>query len=235
MKASKIIVILALTILLGVITASSSTILLKTFVNITLFDMNNNFLGKYENSHLYWTGSEATIYIDYTDNNSENIFLTGWKAYNASLYNYGMYYRSDYKKYTYTEGRFTSDYKMKELASQLKKSTVEETIMATLEWADYNLAYMTSTAWQKSAMMTFSKKSGVCEDHATLIVSLLRLNGIPTRLVEGINPSTTTPNNGHAWAETLYPDKDGWLYWKPIDSLSPNYYKTNYIKTGETN
>ena len=73
-----------------------------------------------------------------------------------------------------------------------------------------------------TAANAFESGAGVCQDHAHIIIGIVRHLGIPARyvtgyLVTGIGASSTA---AHAWAEVLVPDL-GWVGFDVANCLCP--------------
>ena len=73
----------------------------------------------------------------------------------------------------------------------------------------------------------FTRKSGYCEHYATAMVVMLRVLGIPARLVTGFlhgewndfgNYYTVRQRDAHAWVEVLFP-RSGWITFDPTPSV----------------
>src|SRR5213594_1977453 len=73
----------------------------------------------------------------------------------------------------------------------------------------------------------FTRKSGYCEHYATTMVVMLRVLGIPARLVTGFlhgewndfgNYYTVRQRDAHAWVEVLFP-RSGWITFDPTPSV----------------
>src|SRR5881628_1472947 len=74
----------------------------------------------------------------------------------------------------------------------------------------------------------FTRKSGYCEHYATTMVVMLRVLGIPARLVTGFlhgewndfrNYYTVRQRDAHAWVEVLFP-RSGWITFDPTPSVA---------------
>lgn len=73
----------------------------------------------------------------------------------------------------------------------------------------------------------FARKTGYCEHYATAMVVMLRILGIPARLVTGFlhgewnefgNYYTVRQRDAHAWVEVLFP-RSGWMTFDPTPSV----------------
>jgi transglutaminase-like putative cysteine protease len=78
----------------------------------------------------------------------------------------------------------------------------------------------------------FEADSGFCTYYASAMAVLLRIEGIPTRLVTGYAPGEFVPEQGnfevtgdlaHAWAEVYFPGY-GWIPFEPTPSQSVPIY-----------
>ncbi|MEM1058347.1 MAG: DUF3488 and transglutaminase-like domain-containing protein [Verrucomicrobiota bacterium] len=75
----------------------------------------------------------------------------------------------------------------------------------------------------------FVRKQGYCEHYATAMATLLRLAGVPCRLVVGYQGAEYNPYgdfyvvrqaNAHVWVEAFVPEK-GWVRYDPTSMVSP--------------
>lgn len=106
------------------------------------------------------------------------------------------------------------------------------------EWISINVAYDYSKATrvmnndfsQKSgAINTFSTKTGICFDYASLFVAMCRANDIPVRIVTGKGFNGDTWVN-HAWNEVYIKEKDKWINVDPTFGVVSNYFdNTNFL------
>lgn len=81
-----------------------------------------------------------------------------------------------------------------------------------------------STSVNTSAEEAFSKRCGVCQDYAHILISLLHLAGISARYVTGF---IIGEGVSHAWVEFLDDDK-----WYGIDPTNNKFVNDEYIKIG---
>lgn len=67
------------------------------------------------------------------------------------------------------------------------------------------------------------RKSGVCQDHAHVMIAASRAMGLPARYVSGylMREDTTEQAASHAWAET-YLQGLGWVGFDPANRMSPD-------------
>lgn len=101
-------------------------------------------------------------------------------------------------------------YKSAELCAG--KSSDIEKIAAVFGWItsnvsyDYNLAATVQKGYVPDPNRTYSKRTGICFDYASLVCAMLRSQSIPTRLVVGY----ASPEIYHAWNE-VYTEETGWI------------------------
>jgi transglutaminase-like putative cysteine protease len=69
------------------------------------------------------------------------------------------------------------------------------------------------THFATTAMQSFAMKTGVCQDHSHIMLSLCRFAGIPARYVSGYFFAQESPNlASHAWVDVcIAPEKGAWL------------------------
>lgn len=118
--------------------------------------------------------------------------------------------------------------------------------MAICHYLKNNLAYTLDVPpypenSETADYFLFEEKKGYCEQFATAMVVLCRLNGLPSRIVTGFSQGFYNPITGyyeirnkdaHAWVEVLFP-KIGWLSFDPspgyTDALSEIPQKKSFI------
>ena len=120
-----------------------------------------------------------------------------------------------------------------EIVSKAKELTDSYTsdykkAQAIFEFVNVNMQYDTTEAYaNKGALSAFKNMKGVCEEYATLFVSMCRAIDIPSRCVEGyLVQGTALDNSGdyvkslgdHLWAE-IYLQDFGWV---PVDPTMAN-------------
>ncbi len=85
----------------------------------------------------------------------------------------------------------------------------------------------------------FETRKGFCEHYATSFVILMRLAGIPSRVVIGYQGGELNPMGGHlvirqsdahAWAEVWLNDK-GWIRIDPTAAVAPERIETSIVPT----
>ena len=127
--------------------------------------------------------------------------------------------------------------KIKTLATKLKKETDEETanqILKFLKYGEYKYS-LKNLPISKNPLeeFLFKYKYGNCEYFASSMAVLLRINGIPARLVAGYKGGIYNnvgkyylirQSNAHVWVEAFIKGK-GWVRYDPTPSLS--YQLTN--------
>ncbi len=97
------------------------------------------------------------------------------------------------------------------------------------EWVNNNLVYDASY-WKREvrASETLAEKRGVCNQFATLLISLLRSRGIPARFDAGFVYSGESWGS-HAWVEAGILDADGSRRWLAID---PTFAEIGFLDAG---
>lgn len=95
------------------------------------------------------------------------------------------------------------------------------------KYMTYDLTYSGKTP---PSDVVFKERRGVCAEYATLLTSLLRASGIPTRYIVGYAYSNVQNKfEGHAWVEVL--TNEGWVPFDPT-WLQGGYLDASHIKTG---
>ncbi|MBI1766131.1 MAG: DUF3488 domain-containing protein [Acidobacteria bacterium] len=83
----------------------------------------------------------------------------------------------------------------------------------------------------------FNAKAGHCEYFASAMVLLLRLHGIPARLVNGFQMGeysevadvyTVRQSDAHSWVEAYFP-KSGWITFDPTPDAGLNVYDNGWL------
>ncbi len=126
-----------------------------------------------------------------------------------------------------------------ELASAIEK-WLSKTYPYTLELPKVEAA-------DPIANFLFERKKGHCEYFASSMAVMLRLNGIPTRMVTGflggeLNPVSdwyqVRSSDAHSWVEAWFPNK-GWVAFDPTPSAPPKsnnaawHRMTQYLDAAE--
>jgi len=173
------------------------------------------------------------------DNITKNIFKeTSFEEYNQILSKYKDYdLNNSFEKYLLLKRPYNFDDRLKQIASSLKDDSVQQTIDNIIKWVHKNITYINDTFDKSkyhfnSAIKTFEMGEGVCDDMNDLAISLLRLNGIPSREVDG-NMYQRAYVARHSWIEVLYP-YENWLVWKPFDVLNLENDAGSYFKYYES-
>jgi transglutaminase-like putative cysteine protease len=110
-----------------------------------------------------------------------------------------------------------------------KQDTVLKRAHSLMEDVHATVAYVVGASdVQTSANDAFAAKSGVCQDHAHIMVAVARHLGMPARyvtgyLVTGIGASSSA---AHAWAEILVPD----LGWVGFDAANGQCPTDHYVR-----
>jgi transglutaminase-like putative cysteine protease len=109
-------------------------------------------------------------------------------------------------------------------AQQFKgKKPVLDTAHAMMNAVHSEVRYEVGTSdMHTTAAQAFAEKSGVCQDHAHILIALARQVGIPARyvtgyLVTGIGASSSA---SHAWAELCVPEL-GWVGFDAANNQCP--------------
>ena len=84
------------------------------------------------------------------------------------------------------------------------------------------------TDFKSSVQAILSERAGVCQDFAHLMLSLLRLRGVPCRYVSGylhVAGDSEEPSQSHAWIEVHVPE----IGWVPFDPTHAQVPDENYV------
>ena len=120
------------------------------------------------------------------------------------------------KPFTYSNYYSVYDSKSKcvKKAAELcagKTGTIDK-VAAIFGWVtsnisyDYDLAATVQSGYVPNPDRTYTSKTGICFDYASLMCAMLRSQGIPTRLVVGWAKTDIY----HAWNE-IYTEETGWI------------------------
>lgn len=82
---------------------------------------------------------------------------------------------------------------------------------------DYDKIATLSYDYVPKADMILSAKSGICYDYSVLLASMLRSQGIPSRLIKGYTSWTSVY---YAWNEIYLEASDEWVV---VDTTYDNY------------
>jgi hypothetical protein len=152
----------------------------------------------------------------------------------------------------------TSDQDLKDLSDNLTSGITNpvEKARRIFNWVSNNIAYKIGLNEEKGASWAYDNKQGDCSEYSDLMITLLRIQGIPARKVTGIVVSYTipwfplvgdeytfnyayTPIEGkrsnlmaHAWVEYFVPNY-GWIECDPTWHSPPfnSYFNTiDYLR-----
>lgn len=118
---------------------------------------------------------------------------------------------------------YTENGQPKVLSNQEKVTILYKHITANMKYDYDKLTRLTADYMPETDKFIIDKK-GICYDYSSVFAGVLRLNGIPTKLVTGY--AKITPNTYHAWNE-VYIDGE----WKIIDTTFDAVYIQQGIKT----
>jgi transglutaminase-like putative cysteine protease len=98
-------------------------------------------------------------------------------------------------------------------ASLPKKNIIDEVMKLAAAVQNTILYFPGKTHFATTAAQSFAMKSGVCQDHAHIMLGLCRASGIPARYVSGYFFAEGSPNlASHAWIDFCTDiDKGIWL------------------------
>lgn len=99
------------------------------------------------------------------------------------------------------------------LPDQLSELKGGALVVALAQWIEKEFAYLsTASNSLTTAHETFISRQGVCRDYAHVLISLLRVYGIPARMVSAYAPNVT-PQDFHALVEVYL--EGGWYLIDP--------------------
>ena len=150
-----------------------------------------------------------------------------------NLYQSGVLVNLFGEKEFYLQLPTTIGSKTKALSQKLKGSTPKETISNTINFFHQNKFsfHLSPGRYQSENPLEeflFKRKVGYCEHYASTMAILLRLNGIPTRLIGGFmggsfnrygNYFVITNEDAHAWPEVWL--ENNWENVDPTPTLAP--------------
>lgn len=120
--------------------------------------------------------------------------------------------------------------KVKELAKTLDQGFPDGTYLAITDFLrKEKFSYTLSPGKQNLDQFLFSNKKGFCEHFSSATAILLRLNGIPARIITGFHGGLYNPNGGyfqvrgqdaHAWLE--YWNGREWKRGDPTEVVAPD-------------
>ncbi|MBT3395170.1 transglutaminase domain-containing protein [archaeon] len=94
------------------------------------------------------------------------------------------------------------------------ESNLYSAVFKLANWVNENIEYDLNSQTANAALSSswvLENKEGVCDELATLFISLSRSVGIPARFISGVAYSSSTEDFGnHGWAEAYFPDY-GWV------------------------
>jgi len=108
--------------------------------------------------------------------------------------------------------------------------SIQVSILAAVQWVHETLRYRPgSTSVDTPLQTALKKRSGVCQDFAHLLISLVRSWNVPARYVMGYMRASVDGYDDsrdeeatHAWAEVLLPGA-GWRGFDPTNRLCANH------------
>lgn len=110
-----------------------------------------------------------------------------------------------------------------------KTNAVDEVMALASAVQKAILYYPGQTNFATTAAQSFAMKSGVCQDHAHIMLGLCRASGIPARYVSGYFYEESSPNlASHAWID-FCADIDKGL-WLSIDITNTCFTDTRHIR-----
>lgn len=105
------------------------------------------------------------------------------------------------------------------------RGSAYEKALAVMHGVHRALAYLPgATAAHEPAEAALSQGRGVCQDYAHIMISILRMEGIPARYVTGM---TMGEGASHAWVEALCGS-----YWYGFDPTNDLLADDTYIRVG---
>ncbi|MEM0475646.1 MAG: transglutaminase-like domain-containing protein [Candidatus Norongarragalinales archaeon] len=120
---------------------------------------------------------------------------------------------------------------IKTLAQALARDAIDDydALARLTEWVKNNVEYDASY-WKRAvpAATVLSEKRGVCNQFATLLISLLHARGIPARFAAGLVFSGESWGP-HAWVEAGVLSRDGVRRWLPVD---PTFGEAGILDAG---
>lgn len=100
----------------------------------------------------------------------------------------------------------TGDRAVRARALALAAGSPEQTVRAVFDWTAASIHSDGYLRRARGAAFALSQRRGDCTEHAHALTALLRVNGIPARVMTGfVVPAdgTLTPEGLHSWAEVL--------------------------------
>lgn len=110
-----------------------------------------------------------------------------------------------------------------------RKQSLQPSLLKALDWSATAIRYQPGTSHTHSSLQeVLTKRSGVCQDFAHLLIALVRSWGVPARYVMGYMAAdvenydaTHDDEASHAWAEVLIPGA-GWRGFDATNRLCAN-------------
>jgi transglutaminase-like putative cysteine protease len=97
-----------------------------------------------------------------------------------------------------------------------KKNSIDEVLKLAAAVQGAILYFPGQTNFATTAAQSFAMKSGVCQDHAHIMLGLCRASGIPARYVSGYFFAEESPNlASHAWIDFCVDIEQG--IWISVD------------------
>ncbi|HCC08017.1 MAG TPA: transglutaminase [Clostridiales bacterium] len=119
------------------------------------------------------------------------------------------------------------------VASELTKgmTTEKEKVNAIYKYVvenykyDYNKIETLSTNYIPDVNKVEAEKKGICYDYSVILASMLRSQGIESKVIKGY--STLTGDTYHAWNQIYLEDEKRWI---TVDATADSIYKQNNMK-----
>lgn len=148
----------------------------------------------------------------------------------------------DKKKYLQVASNISKEVKL--LALELKQDNADNTFNSIINYFRKNkFSYTLSPGKQNIDGFLFSNKKGFCEHFASSTALILRLSGVPSRIVTGFHGGLYNPSGGyyqvrgqdaHAWLE--YWNGSTWKHGDPTEFIAPeriNYGFEGLVLSGQ--
>ena len=114
-------------------------------------------------------------------------------------------------------------------ASLPKENSIEEVLKLAAAVQEAILYFPGQTNFATTAAQSFAMKSGVCQDHAHIMLGLCRTSGIPARYVSGYFFAEESPNlASHAWIDFCV-DIDRGL-WLSVDITNACFTDARHVR-----
>jgi transglutaminase-like putative cysteine protease len=110
-----------------------------------------------------------------------------------------------------------------------KKNAVDEVLELAAAVQETILYFPGQTNFATTAAQSFAMKSGVCQDHAHIMLGLCRASGIPARYVSGYFFAEDSPNlASHAWIDFCADLTKG--LWLSIDITNACFTDARHVR-----